>query len=177
MTKPRQSMPDYDLLHSLFEYKDGALYNRTTRNSRAIAGAKAGSYSGKYALITVNGMPWHISRIIYFMHYKNVPDCIDHINGDAWDNRIENLRPATYRQNQFNHAKTSANKSGVKGVSWTKKYNKWYACIRINGVAKNLGYYADIEDAKEFIELVRSEVHGSFANHGEFKGELNCQSL
>lgn len=173
MVSPRQLMPDYDLLHSLLEYKDGTLYNRITRNSRAKAGEKSGSYSGKYALVIINGIPWQVSRIIYFMHHKNIPACVDHINGDTLDNRIENLRAATLSQNQFNHAKSSANKSGVKGVSWVKKYNKWYACIRINGITKNLGYYANLDDAKEFVDLVRSEVHGAFANHGAFKGELN----
>lgn len=174
MTRPRQSMPDYDLLHTLFEYKDGTLYNRITRNSRAVAGEKSGSYSGKYALVAVNGIPWQMARIIYFMHHKELPAYVDHINGDTWDNRIENLRAATPRQNQLNHAKSSANKSGVKGVSWSTKYQKWYACLRINGIAKNLGYYVNLDDAKEFIELVRSEAHGVFANHGAFKGELNC---
>lgn len=168
----RDNFPSFTLLHELFEYRDGKLYNKTARNSRTKVGAVAGSYSSKYALVTINAMPWPISRIIFMMHHNYVPEYVDHINGNKQDDRIENLRAATPHQNQCNHPLKSKNKSGVKGVSWIKKYQKWYACIRVNGKTKNLGLYDNLESAKKFVEFARENLHGSFANHGTFKETL-----
>lgn len=39
------------------------------------------------------------------------------------------------------------NKSGVKGVSWNKRFNKWNAQICLKGKVKNLGYFLNLEDA------------------------------
>ena len=38
--------------------------------------------------------------------------------------------------------------------------------MKIKGKTRNLGYFADLEDAKEFIELAREMVFQEFANHG-----------
>jgi len=48
--------------------------------------------------------------------------------------------------------------------------------MKINGKSKNLGSYKTIEDAKEFLELVREVVHGDFANHGTFKENISWLS-
>jgi hypothetical protein len=39
------------------------------------------------------------------------------------------------------------NKSGVKGVSWSKNIGKWQAYIGNNGKLVNLGYYAELDEA------------------------------
>jgi hypothetical protein len=165
--------PSLEYLNSVFEYKDGDLYNKASRNSRALAGALAGSRTSLYASVCIEGQVYGIHRIIFLMHHGYMPDAIDHINGDKMDNRIENLRPATNSQNQHNQAVRASNKSGVKGVSWVQKYSKWYACIRINGKNKNLGMFDKLESAKEFIELVREMHHGNFTNHGTFKENIS----
>src|SRR4051794_35927015 len=50
---------------------------------------------------------------------------VDHINRDPSDNRRENLRCVTRRQNTLNRRLNSNNKSGYKGVSWNKGYSRW----------------------------------------------------
>jgi len=168
-------LPDVKKLHDAFEYRDGKLYNKIARNSRTKIGEVAGSYSSRYVQITFEGKSWLAHRIIFFMFHGYKPKFIDHINGNKKDNRIENLREATPSQNQFNHGLNSANKSGVKGVSWSKKYQKWFACMSNNGKNKSLGLFSSLEDAKEFIELARELAHGSFHNHGTFKENISCQ--
>jgi hypothetical protein len=100
------------------------------------------------------------------MVHKLNPVTVDHIDGDKQNNHIDNLRAATPSQNGANQFLTKANKSGVKGVSWAKKSNKWNACIRVNGKNKNLGYFVDLEDAKDFVVLAREMTYQEFANHG-----------
>ena len=169
----RNFAPSLEYLHSVFEIKDGCLYNKVQRNSRVKVGELSGSYSGKYALVTLHGISWQVSRILFYMTHGYMPIHVDHIDGDTQNNHIDNLRGATAKQNQANQGINKANTSGVKGVSWASRYNKWYACIRYNGKNKNLGYFDSIDDAKEFIKLAREMVHGAFANHG-YKENVSC---
>jgi hypothetical protein len=166
MVARRAFFPDYDYLHSVFEIKDGLLYNKVQRNSRVKVGELAGSNSGAYRLVFLNAIPWQVHRILFYMVHKFNPVTVDHIDGDKQNNHIDNLRAATPSQNGANQFLTKANKSGVKGVSWAKKSNKWNACIRVNGKNKNLGYFVDLEDAKDFVVLAREMTYQEFANHG-----------
>ena len=43
-------------------------------------------------------------RMIYMWRHGIIDgECIDHINGDTGDNRLENLRSCTLSENQHNH--------------------------------------------------------------------------
>jgi cell division septation protein DedD len=61
------------------------------------------------------------------------------------------------------------NKSGIKGVSWDKYKNMWVAKIQANKKRIQLGYFKNINDAKNAIEKARVELHGTFVNHGTFR--------
>jgi hypothetical protein len=174
MSLKAKPMPSLDYLNFILELKDGLLYNKITRNSRAVKGNLAGAISNKYRLISLHGKPYLVHRIAYFMAHGNCPDFVDHINGDSFDNHVDNLRPATKSQNQWNQGLKKTNTSGVKGLSWAKTENKWLACIRYNGKNKNLGYFETKELGAEFLQLAREMLHGSYANHGKFKENISC---
>jgi len=55
-----------------------------------------------------------IHRIVWALHYGDVPPVIDHINGNPSDNRITNLRDGT-EHNKANRKKVST-KNKYKGV-------------------------------------------------------------
>jgi len=83
------------------------------------------------------------------MHRKilNAPDKaqVDHINGNTLDNRRENLRIVTSRQNcQNRHNQKS---SIYPGVNWFSRDNNWCAHITLNGKSKYLGYFDNEIDA------------------------------
>jgi hypothetical protein len=88
----------------------------------------------------------------------------DHINGDKLDNRKVNLRPCTTAQNVQNRSNQSNNSSGFKGVSWSKKNNKWSAMININKKRTHLGYFKTAEEAAKVYDLAAIENYGEFAN-------------
>lgn len=63
---------------------------------------------------------------------------IDHIDHNGLNNRKNNLRFVTHRQNKQNK-KTGS--SAYPGVSWHKRDKRWQAHIRIDGKFTHLGTY------------------------------------
>jgi len=104
----------------------------------------------------------------YVLMHRLITNCpkgkvVDHINHKALDNRKCNLRIATKSQNCWNSKMSKRNKSGYKGVSWYKKYNKWRVCIRKNNIYKHLGYVADLSLAKDMYNNAAIMMFGEFA--------------
>lgn len=102
-----------------------------------------------YCRVFASGRLYYAHRLAWFMAHGEFPPAdVDHINADKSDNRLANLRPATRSQNQAARRPMRTNTSGAVGVSWYKNARKWNAAITRGGVRINLGYFADIEDAK-----------------------------
>jgi len=107
-----------------------------------------------------------IGRKSTSLHRFILPDIkgqIDHINRNPLDNRRENLREATARQNIANMALTKLNKSGVKGVFWNKRQNRWNAVIKDHGKVKHLGSFFCLRKAAQTYDKAAKEMHGEFA--------------
>ena len=150
-----------DVLHELFEYKEGHLYWKVPGRSRQM-GKPVGSPSGDgYICVRINYKLYRVHRLVWAMHGKEPAEIIDHINGDKLDNRIENLRGATQSQNCMNRRQRSDNKSGIKGV--VRKKNKWYGSVTLNYKVHPAGYFDTKEDAAVAVEKLRKELHGKFA--------------
>lgn len=110
-----------------------------------------------------NDSEWkRIHRLIMGVTDKNI--VVDHINHNGLDNRKSNLRICTSGQNTCNCLTSKNNKSGHKGVYWSKERKKWCAQISINNKTKGLGRYDTIEEAIEAREKVAKEYYGEFAN-------------
>lgn len=60
----------------------------------------------------------------------------------------ESIVDGTHLGNLTN-AIRSDNKSGIKGVGWDKRVQRWHARIRLRGKSYSLGYFDDIVDAAE----------------------------
>lgn len=110
-----------------------------------------------------NDLEWkRIHRLIMGVTDKNI--VVDHINHNGLDNRKSNLRICTSGQNTCNCLTSKNNKSGHKGVYWSKERKKWCAQISINNKTKGLGRYDTIEEAIEAREKAAKEYYGEFAN-------------
>jgi hypothetical protein len=158
-----------DLLNHLFEYdKETGNLIWKIQNQGARKGSIAGALrpDGRYQ-IAINNKLYLTHRLVFLMHKGYLPEILDHINNDAGDNRIENLRAASRSQNGYNSKLASNNKSGYKGVSWLKENKKWRASITFNKKTIYLGRFDNVEEAAEVVRKAREELHGEFAHHGD----------
>lgn len=71
----------------------------------------------------------------------------DHKNRNPLDNRKFNLRPCTTRENAQNKSKSKNNTSGIIGVHWDKRIQKWVARIKTAEKRILLGNFSNKEDA------------------------------
>jgi hypothetical protein len=94
---------------------------------------------------------------------KKISLILDHINGVNTDNRIENLRSATYSENNRNAKRREDSKSGVKNVSWYPNAQKWAVRIYLEGKNKYFGLYDTKEEAETVAKLNRELIYGDFA--------------
>lgn len=71
---------------------------------------------------------------------------VDHIDGDRYNNSLNNLQVITNRENTSKNRRGGTSK--YVGVSWAKTKNKWKAEIT-DGKKVNLGYFTNELQASE----------------------------
>lgn len=123
--------------------------------------------SGGYLNGTLFNKKYRAHRIIWWMLFDEQPEVIDHINGNGLDNRLENLRAATKKENSRNQKRPTHNTSGVVGVYWNIGCRKWVASIRVDGVLRHLGVFDEKEEAIKIRKQIETEL-GFHQNHGSF---------
>lgn len=129
------------------------------------AGGEAGWVNPEtgYRIIKVGGVKVMAHRLAWFYVRGTWPNHrIDHKNGVRDDQRIDNLREASDRQNKANEKVRKDNRLGVKGVS--RSQNGWYDA-RIWDGKKNihLGRYPKLEEAKAAYDAAARRMFGEFA--------------
>lgn len=87
----------------------------------------------------------------------------DHIDNDRLNNRKSNLRICTNQENQMNRSINVSNKTGYKGVSKCKDYNKWISKIKVDGKTKYIGIHDSPVDAAKSYDNKAVEIFGKFA--------------
>jgi hypothetical protein len=88
---------------------------------------------------------------------------VDHVNGDKSDDRIENLRLATPRQNAQNRSMRTINSSGFTGVTWHSQRKKWWVRVTVEGKTRSFGLYEDLAEACLVVINMRKQLFGDFA--------------
>ncbi|HGP0980321.1 TPA: HNH endonuclease [Klebsiella aerogenes] len=157
--------------NEMFYYESGNIYWKINASRNTPVGTLAGSKdkSRGYWSVHIKGKSFKRSRIIYEMHHGPIPSGmqIDHINGVTSDDRIENLRIATQSENQMNRGIMKHNSSGVRGVSWDPRKQRWRAQVQINGRCRHLGYFKEKHEAAIAAESGRRSLFGEFARVGD----------
>lgn len=158
-----ENLPSIERLNELLEYNaETGEFRWKIPRKKMQSGERAGYLRGRhqYLMIGIDYEKYQGHRIAWAMHYGKWPDqIIDHVNGDGSDNRICNLRLATKVQNAHNTGKTVRNTSGVKGVTWHKRAERWMAQCKTDGKLRYLGLFDTKEEAgAAYQEFIRNKV-------------------
>lgn len=99
----------------------------------------------------INNKLLSLHRLIMNAQENDIVDHIKHPVGNEHkvDNRKSNLRILTNQQNCFNQGVRKNNSSGITGISWIQKYQKWRASITVNYKTIYLGMFSSIEEAAQ----------------------------
>lgn len=136
-------------------------------------------------LTWIKGFQWYVhdtGRNLYvrtsfprklYMHEILAGLHADHINGNTLDNRRQNLRKATKRENAANSKKREGTTSPYKGVHWDTRRRCWIVQVggRYIGGYESAEVAAGVYDAealKEFGEFARLNFPVQEISDGQF---------
>jgi len=115
---------------------------------KAANGAIAGGVDNHgYWTIGIDGVRHSAHRLVWLYVHGFYPKEVDHQNHVRHDNRIYNLRATDRSGNGKNISKPIDNKSGVVGVSWSKRLGKRNDKWEVRACGKFLGYFDDFFEA------------------------------
>lgn len=142
----------------IFAYDDGLLLNRSTGHIYSNFDRDG------YIRVRVLGTEYRAHRIIWEMFNGEIPEgyLIDHIDGDVYNNRIENLRLATRQENNANR-KVVNNTTGLpKGVTLNAS-GRYRARATCKGTTYSLGTFKTAEEAHAATVAKHREINGEFS--------------
>jgi hypothetical protein len=125
--------------------------------------------SRKYIVTTEKrvGPKWGYAQMLlsrYLMKLDSSdPKIVDHINGDTFDNRRQNLRVCTKKENIHNSITAHMKNGGVKGVYFCRQREVWYATIRADGNRIFLGTHKTKSDAITARKIAEEQYRGEYS--------------
>jgi hypothetical protein len=161
-------MSEIDIIKQSVTYDNGNLI-WIGEDSRKRKKGKSLGTKGNHGYLTcaINKKLYLNHRVIFAIHHGNFPNrgmTVDHIDGNKLNNKIENLRLATYSQNLSN--KTSHNNtSGAKGVVWNPANQNWRVRINYKKKAYEIGSFLLFDKAVNACITARNQIHQEFAKH------------
>lgn len=100
-----------------------------------------------YWQICIDGQVYLAQRLAVLYVKGYWPVNADHEDMNKLNNVWSNIRSCSYANNRHNSGPPCTNTSGLKGIRFYPRYQKWHAQMRAHGKRYHLGYWANIEDA------------------------------
>ncbi|MCP4059593.1 MAG: HNH endonuclease [Pseudoalteromonas sp.] len=100
-----------------------------------------------YLVHTFNKKQYGLHRLVFLHFHGYLPKSIDHFDQDKSNNAISNLVPSDATHNGMNRRLNKNNTSGVVGVVFDKRRDKWKAQIKVNGKQISIGSFTDKDKA------------------------------
>src|SRR5260221_459995 len=150
--------PSYISELFLYDPSTGLVTRKTSRGPCRAGSIVAGDY------VKIDGYSYVLARVVWCLHYNEWPPTdmlVDHENRIHGDNKIGNLRLATYSQNSFNQGARAIYAKGV--YRRDRNIRPWAARIMVNGKSKELGSYLTHDGAAEAYRQAALKHHGEFA--------------
>lgn len=115
-----------------------------------------------YLRMHIDGRLYYLHRLAWLYVYGEWPKEVDHIDGNPVNNKINNLRNCSHKQNMQNMSTKTIAVSGLKGAYWHPICQMWQAKIRYDNRTKSLGYFHSPEEAHQAYLKAKSNVHEFF---------------
>ena len=142
----------------LFYYEGHLWWVKPTARAVKVGQQFGTKHNRGYRQGRINSKLYLEHRLIWLLHYGEWPNEIDHINGDKSDNRIENLRDLTHKQNMLNQGSRKGT-SKHRGIFWSKDHSKWRVKFCIDGIYHHIGLFETeelaLEASNRFIRTVK----------------------
>ncbi len=124
--------------------KDHSTWNTANAGKEALSCINKGGYMHG----AIFGKFYYAHIVAYALANGAFPKGqIDHINGNKLDNRKENLRVVTARENRLNAGRKKSNTSGRTGVGFEKRRGHWVAQIVVHRKHIYLGSFKSFAEA------------------------------
>ena len=107
----------------------------------------------------------HCGKTMYLHRFIMCPEDgfdVDHISGDCLDNRVENLRICTRKQNLANN-RSARGIVGFRGVTLDNRHERRDRPFLARVSGKNVGRYATAEEAARAYDFHAKLVYGEYA--------------
>jgi len=112
-----------------------------------------GDRDAGYRKISIHGKHVKEHQAVWFYHYKNIPEYIDHVDGDRTNNKISNLKAVDAVGNAKNN-KVSRGRGGVSGI-FNMPNGKYQ--VYAGGVSNGKRQYFGVHDNLEYAQLVERD--------------------
>ena len=116
-------------------YPDGRVQNKKTKRYLSASSDNCRGYL-RVSLYKDGNIETHKIHRLVAEHYIPNPDnkrCVDHINRDRSDNRVENLRWATHSENGQNRDASKNNIIGIKNICYIETKDRYQYQKMIRG--------------------------------------------